>query len=491
MLNDRSLRRWTGTCLGSVMLGAIVLSLLDCTESDPPLYIPVPDRTFRLADSACSVVEADTTLYVKVERSCGCDSAGVWVTCSGGTAKPGEDFVAATTRLAFRRGSALESLAVHILADTLHERTEVVLVTLGPASEFYEITDPDTVEISILDDEPPGPLFTFRQAHYDAFEGQGQAHVSVICTGVTWEMGLAGVSARTVDGTARAGTDYVARSGRLVFIPSIPVGDFSVTLIDDGASEGGKTFAIELFDPSHGGLVDPPGMVTVEILDDDTPVEPATIAMPLQLDNQWTYDATVSYRSAGNYDGWTVPAVVVGTLDERVRYKGEEYLRLNFASTPSLTAAGILLRQSGDSLLFICPSDTCPATPGTWQAQLQETLPWLLADLSAVTDTTVTLFSTFSTGSGSWDSDQRTLHILGREDTAVPAGQFRQTLRVRYEREFAHSEPGYSCSGSSRMEFTLADSVGFVRMGYGSNTSGEYWTEDSCRGALVSYSLQN
>jgi len=228
-------------------------------------------------------------LYVKVKRSCGCDSAGVWVTCSGRTATPGEDFVAATTRLAFRRGSALESLAVHILADTLPEPTEVVLVTLGPASGFYEITDPD----SILDDE------------------------------------------------------------------------------------------------------------------------------------------------------------------------------------------------------VICPSDTCPATPGSWQAQLQETLPWLLADLSSVTDTTVTLFSTFSTGSGSWDSDQRTLRIFGRENTAVPAGRFRQTLRVKYEHEFAHSGPGYSYSGSSGMEFTLADSVGFIRMGYGSNTSGEYWREDSCRGELVSYALQN
>lgn len=55
----------------------MALSLLDCAESDRPLPIPVPVRSFGLVDSVYTITEADTTLYVPVRRSCGCGSA--WV----------------------------------------------------------------------------------------------------------------------------------------------------------------------------------------------------------------------------------------------------------------------------------------------------------------------------------------------------------------------------------------------------------------------------
>jgi hypothetical protein len=476
LMNDWCLRRMITTGLSSVVLGVIVLSLLDCTESDRPSCVPGHTRTFSLGDSVYSVVEADTTVYVPIRRSCECDTAWVWATCAAGTATPGEDFVAATTRIPFSRGSAVESLAMHILADSAYEVTETILVMLGSASDAYEIVDPDTVEVHILDDEPPGPVFAFRHGHIDAFEGQGQVHVAVTCTGSTWGT-AASVYARTLDGTARAGTDYIARSLRLAFIPDVTVGDFTIELMDDAVIELGKTFAIELYDPSHGGRVAPPGTMSVEILDDDTPMEPATIAMPLELGNQWNYDATVSSQGYGETQ--TVPAEVVGTLDERVPYQGEEYLRLRCVPTSSLVPpAEILLRQSGDSLLFICPADT-------GRAQIRETLPWLLADLSGVVDTTLTLFQ--EGVEPYWDDC--TLRIFGREDTAVPAGRFRQTLRVRYDHLWWHEAAGgVPFSGDSWMEFTLADSVGFIRVAWGQDPLAGPQSVYSCDAVLVSRS---
>jgi hypothetical protein len=195
MLNDWRLRRWTGMCLGAVVLGVIVLSLLDCTEADRPLYLPVPDRNFSLVDSVYSVVEADTTVYVRVKRSCGCDSAWVWVSCSSGSATPGEDFVAATTQLGFHRGSAVESLAVHILADTVSESPEEVLISLGLASASYGVADPDTAVLTIVDDDTasitPGPHFAFARAHCGLEHGHGH-HRDALLHGqrVPRELGL-------------------------------------------------------------------------------------------------------------------------------------------------------------------------------------------------------------------------------------------------------------------------------------------------------------
>ena len=153
MLGADRLRRLLMASLCAAIGSVVALSSLDCTESDPPFPAPGSAYQFSLAESVYTVVEADTTVYVRVERSCGCDSAWVWATCSAGTATPGEDYVATAAQLAFGRGSAVESLPVHILADTTRESTEVLRVILGPASGSYEIADPDTAIIRIVDDD--------------------------------------------------------------------------------------------------------------------------------------------------------------------------------------------------------------------------------------------------------------------------------------------------------------------------------------------------
>jgi hypothetical protein len=263
------------------------------------------------------------------------------------------------------------------------------------------------------------------------------------------------------------------------------VAGFEVNLIDDDEVNDARQFTVQLFDPSPGALLVPPIEAVVEILDDDTPVEPPTIRMPLELGSEWACGATVSYQTEANYDGWLLHTSTVGSLDARVTYKGNDYVRLRFTPTEFASGPQILLRQSGDSLLFICPADTLSSSffPPPWEEQLHESLPWLLADLSAVRDTTVTLFS----GEGEGASDRRTLRIFGRGDTVVPAGPFRQTLHVTYQREL--HDPRQMTSLSSAFEFTFADSVGIVRARHASYTiMGGIWESRSWSAELVSYS---
>ncbi len=596
------LRRLLLTSLCAAIGGVGVFSSLDCTESDGPSPSPIPVRSFNLADSVYTIVEADTSVYVRVERSCGCDSAWVWVACSTGTASAGEDYIATTAKLGFDPGSVAESLAVPILSDTLSEPSEIVLVTLGPASGTYAIEDPDTgrltiedddsttaavqrvafdqtvwmvsesagqvellvrrtatgdtasvglrtvgagaaalqdyvplaltlhfasgdsalrpsleilqdslsegpetlrvvlenpsancelgapdtARVVILDDESRRPVFAFTQAHYFAFEGQ-PARVTITCTDLGNPTNIVHVVCSTRDGTAHAGTDYITQARSLLFGGgfSYTQMEFEVDLIDNHAIGFSKEFTVQLSKPSDGCLVAPPGTAIVEILDEDTPMEPPTLAFPLEAGNQWIFDA-VTTRQSGDQDPIVLYETLTGSLGEQVRYRGRDYVSLSLVPSAGSSSERILLRQSGDSLHFICPTDTLPAEPGTWGAQLQETLPWVLVDLSTVTDTTVTLFSR---GSDHWTGfDRRTLHVFGRENTVVPAGQFRETLHVKYERA---SAPGQVGTGStSFLEFTLADSVGFVRVGYGSFRYGQTDPEEFvCRAELVSCSF--
>ena len=57
------------------------------------------------------------------------------------------------------------------------------------------------------------------------------------------------VSYATADGTARAGSDYRSRSGRLRFEPGETARTVTVPALEDGVSEAEETFTVELRAP--------------------------------------------------------------------------------------------------------------------------------------------------------------------------------------------------------------------------------------------------
>jgi Calx-beta domain-containing protein len=83
------------------------------------------------------------------------------------------------------------------------------------------------------------------------------------------------VAYQTVDGTARAGSDYVAQSGVLTIAPGQVTGTIAVPLVDDRAQEPTETFALELSAASGATLVD--GHAVAVILDEDGPPPPPTV----------------------------------------------------------------------------------------------------------------------------------------------------------------------------------------------------------------------
>ena len=86
------------------------------------------------------------------------------------------------------------------------------------------------------------------------------------------------VEYRTVDKTARAGSDYLTASGTLTFAPGEKSKEFDVTIKDDQVAENEETFEVRLKNPTGGGRLHPnKGKTTGTILTPDLAVRSAAL----------------------------------------------------------------------------------------------------------------------------------------------------------------------------------------------------------------------
>ncbi|CAH2094793.1 unnamed protein product [Euphydryas editha] len=114
--------------------------------------------------------------------------------------------------------------------------------------------------------EPKGPNVRFDPDHYTVMENCGSFEVRVVRRGDL--NGEATVQYTTEDGTAEAGSDYVAAQGTLVFGHGEAEKKFTLQVIDDDVFEEDEHFFVRLSAPK-GACLASPSTATVVILDDD------------------------------------------------------------------------------------------------------------------------------------------------------------------------------------------------------------------------------
>ena len=226
------------------------------TDDDEPPELAI--------DDAPPVVEGGTAEFV-VRLSA---VSGLAVTVDfetvDGTAKAGSDYTAASGRLTFTAGETAKTISVATLEDTAREAEEGFTVVLSNPSGAS--LDDDTGEGTITDDDQP-PELAIDDAPPVA-EG-GTAEFVVRLSAVS---GLAvTVDFETVDGTAKAGSDYTAALGRLTFTAGETTRTISVATLDDTVPEAEEGFTVVLSNPSGARLDDDTGEGT--ITDDDQPPE--------------------------------------------------------------------------------------------------------------------------------------------------------------------------------------------------------------------------
>jgi hypothetical protein len=179
------------------------------------------------------------------------------------TARAPADFEDTSGSLAFSAallgGTQTQQIAVPIAGDRLDEPSESFRLALsGP-----EIADGEGVG-TIVDDDPQPAV---RVADAAASPEGATASFAVTLSAPSGRDVT--VAFTTVDGSATAGQDYTARSGRL----TIPAGSTSATvpvaLLDDGVDEPSEGFELRLSAPAAATLGRAAASATV--LDDDQP----------------------------------------------------------------------------------------------------------------------------------------------------------------------------------------------------------------------------
>jgi hypothetical protein len=116
----------------------------------------------------------------------------------------------------------------------------------------------------------------------------GPSSIAAFTVSLAWaSAGTTTISYATADGTALAGSDYLATSGTLSFAPGETTKTFLVPTLDDGVAGPTTDFTVNLSNPTGGGIAIGQGIGT--ILDDTT----------FYVVDGGTSNSTYQYASAG------------------------------------------------------------------------------------------------------------------------------------------------------------------------------------------------
>ena len=179
-----------------------------------------------------------------------------------GTARADLDYTSTAGTLRFEPGHATLAIRVPVLEDDTLEETEDFSVTLSePAgATLADATGRGTITD---DDEGKLPALSIDDA---ATVTEGETALFAVRLSATVD-GTVTVAFATADGTAVAGSDYVAAEGTLTFSPGTTRRTVEVVTRQDEIVESEEGFAVTLSNPFGAGLEDDTGAGT--IADDD------------------------------------------------------------------------------------------------------------------------------------------------------------------------------------------------------------------------------
>lgn len=197
------------------------------------------------------------------------ESSGQTVTVafstSNGSASAGSDYTATSGTVTFPAGTTSRTATVPVLGDTLDEDDESFLVTLSSPVNAAVGTAQATGTITDDDAAPNVSVSNCTAAETTGTNGVCAFDVSLsAASGKT-----ASVSFSTANGTAVAGTDFVAASGVVTFPPGSTQRSVGVTVTGDAIDELDETFTLNLATPVNAGIADGQGVATID--DDDGP----------------------------------------------------------------------------------------------------------------------------------------------------------------------------------------------------------------------------
>jgi hypothetical protein len=195
---------------------------------------------------------------------------------ANGTATAGVDYVGTSGTLTFAQGQASQTISVTINGDTTFEADETFFLNLTNASNGVVIADGQGLGTLTNDDPAPAGDNIFV-SDVTITEGNAGTKTATFTVSHTGTQALA-VDFATANGTATAGADYVATSGKLSFAAGETMKTISVLVSGDTTVEGSETFFVNLRNQTSGTILDGQGLGTI-VNDDVVPTKPTVVAV--------------------------------------------------------------------------------------------------------------------------------------------------------------------------------------------------------------------
>jgi hypothetical protein len=206
--------------------------------------------------------ESDGNLVFVVSLSApSAQTVSVSFSNSNATALNGSDYVAQTGTVTFTPGQTTQTILIPLVDNATQESTEYLRLNLFNAVNGTVVRTPAWGTIVDNDATAGTPLVSVGDPVVDESAG-------TVTFSITLDRPATGnvkVDVATADGTATAGSDYVAKSTQtLTFAPGQVTKTVTVNLIDDNMAEGAQYFDLLLSNPVGASLrAEPHGRATI------------------------------------------------------------------------------------------------------------------------------------------------------------------------------------------------------------------------------------
>ncbi len=279
---------------------------------------------------------SNATFTVSLSQPAGAGGVSFDIATADGSATAGVDYVASSlTGQTIPAGSSSATFTVLVNGDTLSEPNETFFVNVSNVSGAG-VSDAQGQGTIVNDDALPSLSID------DVSVNEGNSGT----TTATFTVTLSAASGQTVsvnyasaDGTATAGSDYVARSGTLTFAPGTTAQGVAITVNGDTAVEPNETFSVALSGVSNASIARATGTGT--IINDDAVVTVGPASLP-------SATAGSAYSQNLSASGGTAPysfAVTAGALPAGLTLSAAGVL----SGTPTATGSFNFTASATDS----------------------------------------------------------------------------------------------------------------------------------------------
>ncbi len=252
----------SGSTLASNTTSPSTLSLVD--SSLPTLMATVTDASEVQSEPVIEKARFTITLTNPSEIPIAVDFR-----TSDGTGIAGLDYTAMSGTLTFTEDETVKVIEVPLSPDLLHEADEVLTIQL---SNPVALTLGNSAASSVIVDDDPAPFIEVTDVV--VLEGNAGTTNAVFTVTMASAAGKPEtVKYSTANGTATAGSDYVAVSGELTFKSGVTVQTITVPILGDTASEADETFTVTLMQASDAPVIH--SRATATITNDDRELVPA------------------------------------------------------------------------------------------------------------------------------------------------------------------------------------------------------------------------